>query len=279
MHPIHRPSSGNVISSSWTKRCIVICLWAGLVLSIVHWTPASVSAMTAQEILDEVAKRNFKESFRVVLSVQTTKGKKLVSRNEIWLMARTEKNQTDFFVDFDEPPESKGLRFLFRILPDEGSQAFMYLPATGKTVPIAVNDSSVDLGGTGLSVEDIQGFMPKAGEQATLLKEEKVDGRECYVIRVTLPEGKGEQDLWVDKDGFVVVKSRYLDAEGHVKRTFRVVEFFRTEKGTEFPREEEITIPGKDMRIRVRQENAVFGIALPDQIMDPKTFGTYHWRD
>ena len=278
MNSCTRPTSGTGISIGWAKCCVPACFCLGLVLSILLWSPPQVCAMTAQEILEQVAKQNFRESFRESLTVKTSKGKKTVSDHTLWLMARTKKDKTEFFVDFEAPPESKGLRFLFLLSPDKAPQSFMYLPATGKTVPLAMEESSVDLGGTGLSLEDIQGFMPERGEIATLVKEEKVEGRDCYVIRVDLPDGKGQRDLWVGKNGFVVVKSQYVDAKGQVKRTFRVVEFFRTEKGTEFPREEEITVPDKDLRIRVRQENAVFGIELPGEVMDPKTFGTYHWR-
>ena len=60
---------------------------------------------------------------------------------------------------------------------------------------------------------------------------------------------------------------------------FRVVEFFKTDKGKEFPREEEITIPDKGIRIQLRQDNAVFGMALPDEVTDPAKFGTFAWKD
>ncbi len=41
----------------------------------------------------------------------------------------------------------------------------MYLPATGRTVPLAVDEPSADLGGTGLTMDDIQGFMPQRVKQ------------------------------------------------------------------------------------------------------------------
>jgi hypothetical protein len=240
--------------------------------------PSPVHCMTAQQILDEVVKQNFLDSFRVVLGVQTFKGKKSISKNALWLMGQTHERDSDFFLDFDEPKESKGLRFLIRLKPDKEASAFMYLPATGKTLPLAVDDPSVDIGGTGLSMDDLQGFVPKGGETMALLKEEKVEGRDCYVVRVSLPGDGGERLLWVSKQGFLVMKTQHMDTKGKVKRIFRVVEFFQTEKGTEFPREEEITIPERDIRIRVKQEHAVFGIELPEEVMDPEKFGAFKWR-
>jgi hypothetical protein len=56
------------------------------------------------------------------------------------------------------------------------------------------------------------------------------------------------------------------------------LEFFRNEKGRDFPREEEIFVVNKNTRIRIRQENAVFGIQIADELLDPKTFGKYKWK-
>lgn len=240
--------------------------------------PSLGQCMTAQQILDEVVKQNFLDSFRVVLGVKTFKGKKQISHSTLWLMGRTHDQDSDFFLDFDEPKESKGLRFLIQFRPGKDPSAFMYLPATGKTLPLAVDDPSVDIGGTGLSMDDLQGFVPKGGEAMTLLKEENVDKRDCYVVRVTLPGDGGERLMWISKQGFLVLKTQHLNAKGKIQRIFRVVEFFKTEKGTEFPREEEITIPEKNVRILVKQEHAVFGIEFPDEVMDPEKFGTFKWR-
>jgi hypothetical protein len=256
----------------------ITALFAGLLILAGLIGPGPARCMTAQEVLDQVIKHNFLDSFRVVLDVKTFKGKKPIAKSTLWLMGRTQGHYSEFFLDFDDPKESKGLRFLIRMKPDQVPTAFMYLPATGKTLPLAVDDPTVDIGGTGLSMDDLQGFVPKGGETMALLKDEKVDHRDCYVIKVTLPGDGGERLMWVTKEGFLVLKTQQSDTKGKVKRTFRVVHFFKTEKGTEFPREEEITIPDRDIRIKVTQEHAVFGIEFPEEVMDPQKFGTFKWR-
>jgi Outer membrane lipoprotein-sorting protein len=251
-----------------------------VVLAILLWClPTDLRALTAQEILDQSMKQNLGDTFRIALTVKTYKAKKLLSDQILWLMAQIRKDGANFFVDFDSPPESKGMRFLLRVQEGKEPQALMYLPATGKSVPLAVDEKSADIGGTGLTMEDIQGFMPKsASETAEIVKEEAVDGRDCYVIRMKLPGESGERLTWISKKGFLVVKSQQMDSAGKVKRTFRVVKFFKTEQGKEFPREEEILIPDKKMRIVLRQDSAVFGIEIPDGVMNPETFGTFNWR-
>ena len=240
--------------------------------------PANIFAMTAQEILDQIGKQNFSENFRVFVTVKAFKGKKAISNHSLWLTVKVGKGNSSYFVDFEEPKESKGLRFLFLEGPGKEPSAFMYLPATGKTVPLAVDDPSVDVGGTGLTTEDLRGFIQKANSQAELLCEEKSDGRDCYVIRIQNAETKGERVLWISKDGFLVLKNQQLDAEKKIIRTFKVAGFFKTDQGKEFPRQEEIVIPAKGVHINVRQENAVFGIEIPEEIMDPDKFGTFPWK-
>jgi len=248
-------------------------------LGIMLWcAPNQLCALTAQEILDQSMKQNLAESLRVSLTVKTYKAKKLLSDHVLWLMAQIRQGGGNFFVEFDSPPESKGLRFLLRAKDGQEPQALMYLPATGKSVPLAVDEQSADIGGTGLTMEDIQGFMPKGGEKPEIVKEEPVEGRDCYVIRISLPGQNGERLVWISKQDLLMIKSQQIDSAGKVKRIFRVVEFFKTEQGKEFPREEEILIPDKNVRILLRQDSAVFGIEIPEGIMDPETFGTFNWR-
>jgi outer membrane lipoprotein-sorting protein len=120
--------------------------------------------------------------------------------------------------------------------------------------------------------------MPKGSETSEIVKEESVDNRDCYVIRLTAQGDNSERFIWVSKKDFLIVKSQQINSAGKVKRSFRVVEFFKTEQGKEFPREEEILIPDKKMRILLRQDSAVFGIEIPEAIMNPETFGTFNWR-
>lgn len=233
---------------------------------------------TVKEILKKVAEQGFKDSFRAVLTIKTTKGKKTVSDQTIWVIGKVKNENADFFFDFEEPEESRGLRFLLQIRDKSDPKAFMFLPSTGKILPLATEDPSTDIGGTGLNMDDIMGFVPKVGESEKLLKDETVDGQECWVIQITRPDQKS-RILWVRKKDYTIVKSQETDPQGKVKRNFRVVEFFKTAEGKDYPREEEITVPDKNIRIVVRQENAVFGIDIPDELLDSTRFGQHKWRN
>lgn len=260
------------------KKLIILSIFLILGLTTCFVTNYTYAEQTAQEILQKVAEQGFKDSFRAVLTIKTSKGKKTLSDQAIWVVGKLKNENADFFFDFDEPEESKGLRFLLQVRDKQDPKAFMFLPSTGKTLPIATEDPSTDIGGTGLNMDDLMGFVPKTGETLKLLKDETIDGQDSFVIQVTRPDQR-IRTLWVRKKDHTIVRSQESDTAGKVKRTFKVVEFFKTAEGKDYPREEEITVPDKNLRIVVRQENAVFGIDVPDELMDPASFGQFKWRN
>lgn len=260
------------------KRLVILSTIFTIALSICFTFDYANAEPTAQEILQKVADQGFKDTFRAVLNIKASKGKKTVSDQTIWVIGRVKGENADFFFDFDEPEESRGLRFLLQVRDKQDPKAFMFLPSTVKTLPLATEDPSTDIGGTGLNMDDLMGFVPKAGETLKLLKDEAVDGQECFVVQITRPDQR-IRTLWVRKKDYTIVKSQESDSSGKVKRTFKVSEFFKTVEGKDYPREEEITVPDKNLRIIVRQENAVFGIDVPDELMDQNSFGQVKWRN
>ena len=260
------------------KRFVILSTIFAVALSICFIFDSANAEPTAQEILQKVADQGFKDSFRAVLNIKASKGKKTVSDQTIWVIGRVRGENADFFFDFDEPEESRGLRFLLQVRDKQDPKAFMFLPSTGKTLPLATEDPSTDIGGTGLNMDDLMGFIPKAGETLKLLKDEAVDGQECFVVQVTRPDRR-IRTVWIRKKDHTIVKSQESDASGKIKRTFKVSEFFKTAEGKDYPREEEITVPDKNLRIVVRQENAVFGIDVADELMDQNSFGQVKWRN
>ncbi|MCA1961773.1 MAG: outer membrane lipoprotein-sorting protein [Desulfomonile sp.] len=251
------------------------CASAGVLLIL----PAIVWAITAPEIIDQAIKKHVGETFRAVLKIETFQGPKKVSAHEVWIVGQVEEDNSVIFLEISEPEDAKGMRFLFRAKHKEKPEAYMFLPATGQTVPVDVDDPSTDVAGTGLTVGDMQPLFPKPGEKETLEKEEdEVLGKKCWVVKISASGGKEDRFLWIRKDEMDVVRFHQLGPDGKIAREMKVIEFFDTERGRSYPRQEEISVPGKNIHIKVRQEHGVFGIVVPEELMDPKTFGTYKWR-
>jgi hypothetical protein len=250
----------------------LLILLFGLIVTIF---PAPVQALTAKEILNRVVDEGIGKSARVGVTITTFKGRKKIAEKSFWFVQKTEGKTSTMLLDFEKPPESKGLRFLFIVNPEREPEAYMYLPATGKTLPLAADDPSADIGGTGLTMDDFLAFAPRPGQKESKAGQEKVDGRECYVIRVDMPRDEGKRLLWISKKGYLLLKSQQFDGKGKLLRSLRVVKFFKTKKGKEFPREEEVRVPRKGLRILVRQDSAVLNVPIPEGRLDPEKFGKF----
>lgn len=236
------------------------------------------ATMTAIDVLDRALKEKFGDGFRVAVEINTFKGNRPLAHYSLWLMGRADPKGAAFFLDFDEPKDSKGMRFLFFLDPVKKPVGYMYLPSTDKTMPLDMEKSEAEVGATGLTMLDLQGFMPQKAENAEIVAEEAVEGIESYKIRIPLPKTGGERLVWISKKDYFLVKARELSKDGKTIRTMKVTELFEAQSGEKLPRAEEVHIPGKNITIKIRQEHAVFGIAIPDEVLDPKQFGTFKWR-
>lgn len=253
-------------------------LFVLIVLAVLCF-PQVLKAITAEEIMDDAARRSFGDSFRAVVSAGTEKAGKLMCERVFWVMGKMDKNQKSFFVDFQEPQQSRGLRYLVLIPADKDSSAFMYMPSVQQTLPLEGDSASFELGGTGLTMADLNVFLRRKGDKVSIVGEEKVGSRDCYVVRASSTASREQRVLWITKNDLVFVKSETLGLNGDARRTCTVTEFFRTQEGHELPRKEVLTVPAEAERIVVTQEHVIFGVMTPDELWDPATFGTFRWRE
>jgi hypothetical protein len=239
-----------------------------------------LSAITPQEVLDGHAKRGEVESFRTGVQVTNMKGNKEVSRHYFWVAGVTNTNGTSMFLEFDEPEDAKGMRFLLQF-PPKGSggkaKTFVFMPATGVAVPVKMGDT-LDIGGTGMTPDDFGGFAPVAKGEQRVLPDQKLGQRPCYVIGVYDSGGRQTDEVWFTKDQFLVVKTRKMNAAGELEREFTVVDFVLAKDGTLWPRKEEIRVPKDDVSILVEQQSGVYNIDLPEELFDPAKFHSFPWR-
>ena len=147
----------------WISSILMTFCLAGLA--------GNVYAITAPEILEQVTKQSLNNNIRVVLTIKAFKGQKVISSHALWLIVRVEEGNLSYFLDFYEPKESKGLRFLFLEQAGQEPATYMYLPATGKTMALALDDPAFDVGSTGLTTEDFQAFFSKSQPEETVREE------------------------------------------------------------------------------------------------------------
>lgn len=130
-------------------------------------------------------------------------------------------------VKFSTPPDIKGTGVLQIEHSDSDDDLWIYLPALRKSRRLVANNKKDSFVGSDFSYGDIT--LPKVDQYThTLLRSEKVDDHDCYVVEsvpaaatVKANSGYSKKITWVRVDNFVESKVEYYDLAGRLLKTQR----------------------------------------------------------
>jgi len=102
-------------------------------------------------------------------------------------------------------------------LPDE---RWMFVPITGQVVKVLAPERSSFIGSDFMR-EDLSGRDVDA-DRHTLVRQEKQDGRDCYVVESVpkKPADFSRSLTWVDRETWLPLKAEYYDIRGKLAREF-----------------------------------------------------------
>lgn len=193
-------------------------------LALVNTTAASMNA-------EDIMQRNFYAT--KVQALTSTSTMQLIGSSgekrerKVHGVARLEPNGIDsnVVIAFDSPPDVRGTRFLQMQHSDRDDDMWIYLPALHKTRRLISSNKRDSFVGTDFSYGDILPLNP-ANFNNKLLREEKLDGADCYVIESTAKDADYERDLgyaqrtmWIRKDNAIEIKVDYYDSEKRLVKT------------------------------------------------------------
>ena len=171
------------------------------------------------------------------------------------MMKTDESGQRKILIKFNEPSEIKNTRLLTLANKDRNDDQFFYLPVLKKIRRMSANNEKdrfvgSDLTFGDLKVEQFDLFNYK------LLKEEKIDGKACYVIVATPKEEKTVQNtgykkriFWISKDNLVDLKREYYDMHD------KLIKIFKNDNILKFESKETTKYRPKTITIENVQEN------------------------
>jgi outer membrane lipoprotein-sorting protein len=127
-----------------------------------------------------------------------------------------------FFMYFFQPADVKDMTFMVYKYPAKDDDRWLFVPAINMVRRIAAQDKSSSFVGSDFTYEDVSG-RDIADDTHAVIKEEKLGGKDCYVIK-SMP-GAGDVDYnyklsWVDKGNFLPLKEEYYDKKGELSRVF-----------------------------------------------------------
>lgn len=176
-----------------------------------------------------------------------------------------------YFIYFFQPADVKDMTFMVYKYPDRDSDRWLFIPALNMVRRIAAQDKRSSFVGSDFSYEDVSGRNVN-DDTHSLVREEKLGARDCYVVKSTPKAGDVEYSYklsWVDKADFLPMKEEYYDRRGELYKVFTADEV-KNVKG--FP-----TITKRTMkniqsghRTEVSFTKADYNIGLPDNIFSER---------
>ncbi|GMO29182.1 MAG: outer membrane lipoprotein-sorting protein [Termitinemataceae bacterium] len=131
-------------------------------------------------------------------------------------------------IEFGEPAGVRGTRFLTLENKTNADDRWIYLPAAGKLRRIVASEGSGSFMGTDLSYDDISSAdRDVAKDTHKLLKEEKLNGTDCYVIESNPKDTSYQYSKmisWIGKNNSVSYKLELYDKKNTLQKTFETIE-------------------------------------------------------
>ena len=213
-----------------TKRCFVwlsavIALFlpiGGLFSGALAGTPGGAEEIMRRSALVQFYSGNDMRA-KVTMRLLSKEGGERV--RELIMTRRNVKAGGDqkYFILFRQPADVRDMTFLVWKYPQRDSDRWLYIPAIKLVKRIAANDKRSSFVGSDFSYEDVSG---RAAEEDnhTLLREEKYEGKELFVVKSIPKDGKsadfGYKVSWIDKGNFVLWKEEYYDKRGALFKVF-----------------------------------------------------------
>jgi hypothetical protein len=193
----------------------------------------------------------------------------------------TEAGNQKYFMYFHKPGDVRRLTFMVWKYPTKEDDRWIFVPAVDLIRRIAADDKRSSFVGSDFTYEDVSG-RDVASDTHTLLRSEKLDDRDCYLIQ-SVPKEPTEYTKrlsWIDKNTFLPLKEEYYDAQNELFRIFTAdrVELVAAGGGKEkglFPTVMKRTMKNVKTghRTEVTYKSIVYNLGLRD-----KDFSERHMR-
>jgi len=129
---------------------------------------------------------------------------------------------------FLTPKDQKGTALLNHAHSDKADDQWLYLPALKRVKKIASKNKSGPFLGSEFSFEDLGGAGGLDKKTYKWIKDEVLNGRDCYVLEA-YPKDKNsgytKQVSWIDKEDFRAYKVEYYDRKHSHLKTMTITEY------------------------------------------------------
>lgn len=190
----------------------------------------SHAAPSADDILRQARDRDDGNSFMSQVSLILVDKQGNTRVREFSYLQKDYPDSDKFTMHFESPSDVRDVAFHIENpredLGLEDSQ-WMYLPVSRQTRRISTTDKRGSFMGSDFSYADLDKI--RVGDyRQTVVAEETIDGRECYVIerepaseQVLAKTGYNRLKVWIDKANHLVMRQDYFDVRGVMTKQLR----------------------------------------------------------
>ena len=193
------------------------------------FTSFAQEKLTGLQIIQNVYDRpegNDMES-ELTMSLINSRGDKRV--REIKQFSKDMGDMEKKIMFFQSPADVRNTSFMNWSYDEEGKDddQWIYLPALKKTKRISSDSKSDSFMGSDFTYDDLGDRHPTS-DNHKILREEKLNGEECYVVE-SLPKDEeymySKTITWVIKDKWIGLKKDFYDEDGEMLKTLTVKKY------------------------------------------------------
>ena len=128
-----------------------------------------------------------------------------------------------YFIYFYQPSDVREMTFMVWKYPKKDDDRWLFIPALNMVRRISASDRRSSFVGSDFTYEDVSG-RDIEDDNHSLIKEEKVGDRDCFVVKSVPKDEKGTDYayklLWVDKERWLPLKEEYQSKKGGLQKMF-----------------------------------------------------------
>jgi len=178
----------------------------------------SVWSETGRDIMESVIDNQKAESSAMDLVMKLVDESGDISSRRLQTLVLDDEGQTKTITLFMEPASVKNTRFLTLENESRNDDQWIYLPALRKVKRIAAGDREGSFMGSDFSYSDMSAGSSALDDSIhNILREESINGFECYVVESVPKEGTdpvyGKNIAWVDRNSRLTVKVQFFSRD------------------------------------------------------------------
>ena len=184
--------------------------------------------LTGREIVEKVYNRETgnDQTSNLTMTLSNASGSQRIRKIKQFTKVVGDVEKSIMF--FQSPADVKNTSFMNWSYDDgKADDQWIYLPAIKKTKRISSDSKSDYFMGSDFTYDDL-GDRRLDADDHTLLREEKVNGKDCYVIESITKDDEymySKTIAWIDKSNFIGVKKEFYDEDEDLLKVLSIKEY------------------------------------------------------